>query len=55
MKAFLARIGSFGFGGSYLDRYYQGVVGRGPGYPTLDEARRDYQRVLEQRSIPRSM
>ncbi|MCO5222228.1 MAG: 5-formyltetrahydrofolate cyclo-ligase [Thermomicrobiales bacterium] len=55
MKTFFSRIGRIGFGGSYLDRYYQGVVGRGAGYPTIDEARKDYQRVIAQRTIPRSM
>jgi hypothetical protein len=56
MKSFFSRFGRIGFGGSYLDRYYQGVVGQGGvGYPTLDEARQDYQRVLLQRNIPRSM
>ena len=55
VKSLFARIGRIGFGGSNLDRYYQGVVGRGSGYPTIDEARRDYQRVLAQRHIPRSM
>ena len=55
MKSLFARIGRIGFGGSNLDRYYQGVVGRGVGYPTIDEARQDYQRVLAQRHIPRSM
>jgi hypothetical protein len=55
MKNFFARIGRLGFGGSYFDRYYQGVVGRGAGYPTADEARRDYQRAMESRNHPRSM
>lgn len=55
MKSLFARIGRIGLGSSYLDRYYQGVVGRGAGYPTIDEARRDYQDVLAQRTIPRSM
>jgi hypothetical protein len=55
VKSLIARIGRFGFGGSNLDRYYQGVVGRGEGYPTIDEARRDYQRVLAQRNIVRSI
>jgi hypothetical protein len=55
MKSFFSRIGRIGLGSSNLDRYYQGVVGRGAGYPTLDEARQDYQRVLAQRHIPRSM
>lgn len=55
MKSFFSRFGRIGFGGSYLDRYYQGVVGRGVGYPTLDEARKDYQSVISQRNIPRSM
>lgn len=56
MKAFFARFGRIGFGGSYLDRYYQGVVGNGGvGFPTIDEARKDYQKVLSQQSFPRSM
>jgi hypothetical protein len=57
MKSLFARIGRLGFGGSNLDRYYQGVMGSGTGsgYPTLDEARRDYQILLAQRSMPRSM
>lgn len=56
MKTFFSRFGRIGFGASYLDRYYQGVVGQGGvGFPTLDEARQDYQRVLSQRYIPRSM
>lgn len=55
MKSLFARIGRIGFGASYLDRYYQGVVGQGEGYPTLDEARKDYQSVMSQRTFPRSM
>lgn len=55
VKSLFSRIGRINLGGSYLDRYYQGVVGRGAGYPTLDEARKDYQSVLAQRHIPRSM
>jgi hypothetical protein len=55
VKSLFSRIGRIGFGTSYLDRYYQGVVGRGAGYPTIDEARKDYQSVLIQRHIPRSM
>jgi hypothetical protein len=55
VKSLFSRIGRIGFGASNLDRYYQGVVGRGSGYPTLDEARKDYQNVLSQRHIPRSM
>jgi len=55
VKSLFSRIGRIGFGGSYLDRYYQGVVGHGVGYPTLDEARKDYQSVIAQRNIPRSM
>jgi hypothetical protein len=55
VKSFFSRFGRIGFGTSYLDRYYQGVVGRGAGYPTIDEARQDYQRVLAQQHIPRSM
>ena len=46
VKTLFARIGRLGFGGSYLDRYYQGVVGCGEGYPTIDEARRDGTDVL---------
>jgi hypothetical protein len=55
LKSLFSRIGRIGFGASYLDRYYQGVVGDGAGYPTIDEARKDYQRVLHQRNFPRSM
>ena len=56
MKSFFSRFSRIGFGGSYLNRYYQGVVGEGgAGYPTIDEARQDYQRVLNQRNFPRSM
>jgi len=55
MKSFFSRIGRIGFGSSYLDRYYQGVVGRGAGYPTHDEARKDYQKVISQQNFPRSM
>ncbi len=51
----LARIGLIGFSGSYFDRYYQGVVGSGAGYPTADEARRDYQQVMLTRYVPRNM
>lgn len=55
MKSFFSRIGRLGFGGSNLDRYYQNIIGDGAGYPTIDEARQDYQRILGQRHIPRSM
>jgi hypothetical protein len=55
MKSLFARIGRLGFGGSYFDRYYQGVVGSGEGYPTADEARRDYQQVMATRHVPRNM
>jgi len=55
VKSLFARIGRIGFGASYLDRYYQGVVGRGAGYPTHDEARKDYQKVISQQNFPRSM
>jgi len=55
MKSLIARIGRLSFGGSYFDRYYQGVVGRGVGYPTADEARRDYQQVMATRHVPRNM
>ena len=55
MKSIFARIGRLGFGGSYFDRYYQGVVGDGVGYPTMDEARQDYQRILAQQNYPRGM
>ena len=55
MKNLFARIGRLGFGGSYFDRYYQGVVHSGAGFPTADEARRDYQQVLATRYVPRNM
>jgi hypothetical protein len=55
VKSFFSRFGRIGFGTSYLDRYYQGVVGHGAGYPTIDEARQDYQRAIAQQSFPRSM
>jgi len=55
VKSLFARIGRIGFGASYLDRYYQGVVGHGAGYPTHDEARKDYQKVISQQNFPRSM
>ena len=56
MKSLIARIGRISFGStSYFDRYYQGVVGRGAGYPTADEARRDYQQVMASRHVPRNM
>ena len=55
MKSLFSRFANFGFGSSYFDRYYQGVVGRGEGYPTADEARRDYQQVMATRHIPRNM
>jgi hypothetical protein len=55
VKSLFSRIGRIGFGASYLDRYYQGVVGRGAGYPTHDEARKDYQKVISQQNFPRSM
>ena len=55
MKHLFARIGRLSLGGSYFDRYYQGVVGRGAGYPTADEARRDYQQVMASRHVPRNM
>lgn len=55
VKSLISRIAHIGFGGSYFDRYYQGVVGCGEGYPTADEARRDYQQVMATRHVPRSM
>lgn len=55
MKSLFARIGRINFGGSYFDRYYQGIVGSGVGYPTADEARRDYQQVMATRNVPRNM
>jgi hypothetical protein len=55
VKNLIARIGRIGFSGSYFDRYYQGVVGSGAGYPTADEARRDYQQVMQTRHVPRNM
>jgi hypothetical protein len=41
MKKFLLRVNPFHVGPSRFDRYYAGVVGKGSGYPTADEARKD--------------
>ncbi len=41
MKAIKNLLNPFRMSGRRYDRYYQGVIGPGSGYPTYDEARRD--------------
>lgn len=48
MKTLLNRINPFHRGGSRFDRYYAGVVGKGSGYPTADEARKDLRVINKQ-------
>jgi hypothetical protein len=41
MKTLRSLLNPFRTTGRRGDRYYQGVIGEGAGYPTYDEARRD--------------
>ena len=41
MKAIRNLLNPFRVSGRRFDRYYQGVIGPGAGYPTYDEARKD--------------
>ncbi len=41
MRTFKSLLNPFRTTGKRNDRYYQGVIGPGAGYPTYDEARRD--------------
>lgn len=41
MKTIRTLLSPFRVSGRRYDRYYQGVIGPGSGYPTYDEARRD--------------
>ena len=41
MKRIRTLLNPFRVTGRRFDRYYQGVIGPGAGYPTYDEARRD--------------
>ncbi len=41
MKTIRALLNPFRVSARRYDRYYQGVIGPGDGYPTYDEARRD--------------
>ena len=41
MREFRALLNPFRVSSHRYDRYYQGVIGPGAGYPTYDEARRD--------------
>jgi hypothetical protein len=41
MKTIKNLLNPFRVSGRRFDRYYQGVIGPGAGYPTYDEARRD--------------
>lgn len=41
MKTIKTLLSPFRMTGKRNDRYYQGVVAEGSGYPTYDEARRD--------------
>jgi len=41
MKTIGRWLAPFRMAGRRNDRYYQGVIAQGPGYPTYDEARKD--------------
>lgn len=41
MKTIKSLLSPFRISGRRNDRYYQGVIAEGAGYPTYDEARRD--------------
>jgi hypothetical protein len=41
VNGFRTFLASIRFSGNRFDLYYRNVVGRGAGYPTADEARRD--------------
>jgi hypothetical protein len=41
MKTIKSLLNPFRAYGHRYDRYYQGVIAPGPGYPTYDEARKD--------------
>ena len=44
MKTIRTLMNPFRISGRRFDRYYQGVIGPGAGYPTFDEARSDLMR-----------
>jgi hypothetical protein len=44
LKTLRTLLNPFRISGRRFDRYYQGVIGPGAGYPTFDEARSDLMR-----------
>ncbi|CAN5760156.1 hypothetical protein BH20CHL4_BH20CHL4_01550 [soil metagenome] len=44
MRQLFAKLNPFRSSDSRFGRYYAGVIGPGPGYPTADEARRDLRK-----------
>jgi hypothetical protein len=44
VKALRMFLNQFGGSTGRFDRYYGGILRKGPGYPTADEARKDMRR-----------